>query len=354
MRELLIRVFRNCYHFEHPQRLPCKMAGFTNLSVKSVGDLDEMIYVSKGDENNLKDNVMQSSAHMEPGMIPGIKSFYPNERDDRTGRYIVTDKGPGNLTEPEETEASARYALVIHYVRCYDGRKNLSISSIVVQSPLLKVVLSWVLEDYPCMALQLGRPEFVSPFRPFVHRWQRLIKALEWEQHPETKAHIQFLHDALKSELELTLEARDDFCDHNTITFDALWMIFSPGDIVLGTSDERQFAARFVDSMTQFGRHKDVYRVECEMIHSNGQSSGWLQCCIDIPQFAGLRRINDLPVYPLKFHPNVDKITQKLVDNGKVYERVLGYHHKQYQGIALNGDRPFYVRYTVFEPNHHR
>ncbi|KAL8911978.1 MAG: hypothetical protein Q9171_002954 [Xanthocarpia ochracea] len=319
------------------------MAESTTLSVKSVEDLDDMIYVSDGDENSLKDCVMQSSAHMEPGMIPGIKSFYLNERDDRTGRYIVTDKSPGNLPEPEETEASARYALVIHYVRCYDGRKNLSISSIVVQSPLLKMALSWVLEDYPCMAPQLDRLEVVSPFRPFVHRWQRLIKALECEQHPETKAHIQLLHDALKGELELTLETRDDFCDHNTITFDALWMIFSPGDIVFSTFDKRQFAARFVDSMMQFGRHEDVYRVECEMIHSNGQSFGWAQCRLDIPQFAGMRRINDLPVYPLKFHPNVDKITQKLIDNGKAYERLLGYHHKQYQGIARDGHQPFYI-----------
>ncbi|KAL8728442.1 MAG: hypothetical protein Q9166_005404 [cf. Caloplaca sp. 2 TL-2023] len=305
-------------------------------------DLDDMVHVSDEDDGNMKDSVMQPSSYVEPGMVADIKSFYPGEKDDR-GRYIVTDKRPDDLPEPEETEENGRYALVIRYNRCFDGRKNLSISSIVVQSPLLKKVLGWVLKDYPCMAPELDRLEIVSPFRPFVHRWQRLTDALYTEQDPTTKSHIRLFYDALKSDLELTLETRDDFIDHNTITFNALWMIFSPGDIIFTTRNKRQVAARLKDSYIHQDRHVDIHRLECEMIYGDGETFGWNQTWIDIQEFAGMKKINDLEVYPLRFHHNVDGITKQLVENGKAYERLLGLHHKQYQGIALDGRQPFYV-----------
>ncbi|KAL8771423.1 MAG: hypothetical protein Q9209_003091 [Squamulea sp. 1 TL-2023] len=314
------------------------MAQNNNLRSKPVEDLDDMVYIS--DEEDI--NIIKPSS-VKPGMIPEIKGFYPAERDDLTGRCHVTDKRPQDLPKPEETEENGRYALVIRYSRCYDGRKNLSVSSIVVQSPLLKMVLGWVLKDYPCMAPELDRLELVSPFRPFVHRWQRLTNALEWEQDPETKSHIQLFYDALKTELELTLETRSDFLDHKTITFNALWMIFSPGDIIFTTYNKRQVGARLIDSMIDSGRHEDVYRLECEMIHSDGTSFGWGRHSFEIPEFAGMKKIYDLPVFPLYFHRNVDKIKQKLVNNGQAYERLLGFHHKQYQGIALDGYHPFYV-----------
>ncbi|KAI4227619.1 MAG: hypothetical protein L6R36_002253 [Xanthoria steineri] len=303
-----------------------------------MGDLDDMVYVSDGDESKPKDNTKQ-----QPGMIPNIKAFYPGERDDHTGRYAVTDKRPDDLPEPEETDENGRYALIIRYMRCYDGRKQLSISSILVQSPLLKKVLNWVLKDYPCMAPELDRLEVVSPFRPFVHRWQNLKFALEFEKDPETKSHIQLFYDALKTELDLTLETRDDFFDHSTITFNALWMIFSPGDIIFTTHNKRQVAAKLVNSMIHSDRYEDVYRLECEMIHSDGKSFGWAKHYFDIPEFDGMRKITDLSVYPLDFHRNVDKVTQKLITKGKAYERLFGMHHKQYQGIALDGHHPFYV-----------
>ncbi|KAL8787731.1 MAG: hypothetical protein Q9213_002051 [Squamulea squamosa] len=316
------------------------MAQTNELPAKPVEDLDDMVYVSD-EEESMNANVKPPSSSTEPGMIPEIKAFYPGEGDDFAGRY------PLDFPDPEETDENARYALVIRYARCYDGRRNFTLSSIVVQSPLLKKVLGWVLKDYPRMAPELDRLELVCPFRPFVHRWQRLINALEWEQDPETKSHIQLFYDALKTELDLTLKTRNDFIDHKTITFNALWMIFSPGDIICTTYHNREVCARFIDSVIDSGRHEDLYRLECEMIHSDGTSFGWGPHSFGIPEFAGLKKIYELPVYPLNFHRHVDKITRKLVNNGQAYERLFGFHHKQYQGIARDGQFPFYVNSRI-------
>ena len=319
------------------------MAKTNHSGASSVEELDDMVYVSdREDKEDQKEPVVEA----ERGMIPAVKNLYHGERDDR-GRFTATDKVPEDLPEPEETEETGRYALLIRNNKCYDGRKSLSIASIVIQSPLLKKVLCWVLQDYPCMAPELDRLEIVSPFRPFVHRWQRLTDALHDEPDPETKSHIQLFYDALKKELEVTLEARDDFITHKTITFNSLWMLFEPGDVVFTKLNKRPVAAKLISSGVFPGRHEDLYRLECEMIYGNGKMFGWGNPRFSIPEFDGMSKITDLCVYPLKCHPKVDKVTEQLIENGKAYERLMGFHHVQYQGIALNGHQPFYVCCTL-------
>ncbi|KAL8879642.1 MAG: hypothetical protein Q9192_008192, partial [Flavoplaca navasiana] len=286
---------------------------------------------------------MTPSSSLGPGMIPAIKSFYLGERQDRTRRPIVTDQRPDDLPEPEETEENGRYALVIRYFRYHDGYKNLSISSIVVQSPMLKRVLAGVLGDYPGIAPELDRLEVGYPFRPFVHRWQHLVDALHSEQDPETKSHIQLFYDALKTELRSTLETRDDFFKHKTITFESLWMIFPPGQLVITTQNGRQIAAKLTDAMNHSDKHERVHRLKCEMIHFNGSSVGWGTHWFDIPEFTGMRKINELTVYPLHFHRNVDRITRDLIDNGKAYYRLLGVSHKHYRGDAFIRHQRSYI-----------
>lgn len=77
----------------------------------------------------------------------GIGNLY--QKEDARGRTSWTDKYPDGLDEAAENEITARYALLIRLKKSFDSRKKLEIDSIVVQSPLLKKVLSKVLKDYP-------------------------------------------------------------------------------------------------------------------------------------------------------------------------------------------------------------
>ncbi|KAL8690892.1 MAG: hypothetical protein Q9218_003763 [Villophora microphyllina] len=313
---------------------------------KPVNDLDDMLYPS--DEEDVKktainpEEVKEPATDASPGMIAKAKNLYPSEEDDR-GRFTMTDKPPADVPEPEETEETARYALLIRNRLAYGKNKGLSITSIVIQSPLLKKVLRWVLKDYPCMAPELDRLEVVAPFRPFIHRWERLTDALNNERDPETKSHIQLFYDALKEELALSLEARDDFIAHKTITFNSLWNIFEPGTIVFTTVNKRHVAAKLKTTSIYAAKHEDIFQLECEMIYANGEKLGWGHHRFDIPEFGGMCKIYDLPVYPLQYHRKVDKITKELVENGKKYQQMMGFHHKQYQGVALDSHQPFYV-----------
>ncbi len=298
-----------------------------------------MVYVSDNEDRE------EPIAASEPGMRLEIKNLYPGETDD-LGHITTTDKVPNDLPEPEETEQTAQYALLIRNYKCYDGRKSLSIASIVVQSPLLKKVLCWVLKDYPRMAPELNRLEMIAPFRPFVHRWQRLTEALNNERDPLTKSHIQLFYDALKSELQFTLVTRADFLAHGIITFNSLWMIFEPGDIIYTILDKRPIAARLATASIFQGRREDSYRLNCDMVHGDGHTFGWASVRFEIPEFDGMIKITDLASFPLKYHPKTDKVRNQLIDRGRAYERLSGFHHMKYKGIALYVDHSFSVGLT--------
>lgn len=83
----------------------------------------------------------------ELGMECDIKNLY--QKEDARGRTTWTDKIPDDLDEAAENEITARYAILVRNKKSFDSRKTLEIDSIVVQSPLLKTVLSKVLKDYP-------------------------------------------------------------------------------------------------------------------------------------------------------------------------------------------------------------
>lgn len=82
------------------------------------------------------------------GMECDLKHLY--QKEDEKGRTTWTDKYPEDLEEAAENETTAKFAILVRNKKSYeDSRKQIEIDSIVVQSPLLKTVLSRVLKDYP-------------------------------------------------------------------------------------------------------------------------------------------------------------------------------------------------------------
>jgi hypothetical protein len=93
------------------------------------------------------------------GMECDIKNLY--QKEDAMGRVNWTEKYPEDLDEAAENEITARYAVLVRNKKSFDSRKKLEVDSIVVQSPLLKKILSKVLEDYP------GKSSLIPPNRIF-------------------------------------------------------------------------------------------------------------------------------------------------------------------------------------------
>ena len=286
------------------------------------------------------------SSDIRPGMISDVKNLYQSKPDNR-GKTTWVDKYPDDLEEAAENAESARYALLIRNTKCYDGRKKLQIASIIVQSPLLKKVLGSVLKDYPGITTTLERLTFNAPFQPFVHRWKNLVEALQDEGDPETKAHLELFHKILEAELRDDLKARDDFILNGVITFRTCWMIFEPGTIVFSLRDGQNCAARLKNGNYQSTRCGECYSLSCEIVDWDGENFGLGNSQLTVWGFEGTMKITKLSAYPLEYHPNLSKVKEELIQRGKAFEELSGYHYKNYQGIAI-GEGPWGpVKYNV-------
>ena len=261
-----------------------------------------------------------------------VKNLYQGPPS-RHGVITWVDDYPDDLAEkPAESRETECYALIIRHQRPRDNSKKLLvIHSIVVQSPFLKSALKSVLKGYPGITTELQRLEFSAPFQPFIHRWSDLEKATEEENDPETKEHLELFLQNMQGELADIIAAKKDLLSHNVITFELVWTIFNPGDIVFGLENGQECCFRL-----RWGENGNSgYDIECENVDWNGAEFGRSIQGKNISPFKGTKQITQLELFPLQFHPNKEQLKEKLISRGKRFEELRGYHYKAYGGVGL-------------------
>ncbi|KUJ17445.1 P-loop containing nucleoside triphosphate hydrolase protein [Mollisia scopiformis] len=271
------------------------------------------------------------------GMECGLKNLYQKE-DDR-GRHTWTDKYPDDLDEAAENEMTARYAILVRNKKSFDSRKKLEIDSIVVQSPLLKNVLTKVLKDYPGVTPTLKRLIFQAPFNPFVHRWTEFTNALDQQEDEETKKHLELLYKTLEAELKDTIAAKNDYIKNKVITFEHLWTIFQPGATLYTEQWGRDCGSKFSNgNYFDHPKYGPCYGVNSQKVEWDGDRFGYASCQHLILAFGGTMQISALDAFPLEFHPEQKKIQASLLKRGKLFEHYHGYHYKAYKAFAIGKD----------------
>ena len=77
--------------------------------------------------------------------------------------------------------------------------------------------------------------------------------------------------------------------------------------------------------------------IECEIIAHDNMSLGRVETTLAVPIFPGARSIVDLPVFPLKYHPDHDALREKAINRGKLYAG-MRLHFCEHHGVAkVNG-----------------
>lgn len=190
------------------------------------------------------------------GMTLGFKNLY-NGKEDRHGRFQWQDDMPKDLGKPAEDAATAKWALIVRNRRVYnDPRRVLAIHSIVVQSPMLKKLLKRVLKDYPGVTTGLQRLELSGRFEPLIHRWSELDAAVaqlsdQSEAEKETKQHAELLQSILRKEFKTLIDESQDLLRNRVITYDYLWTIFVPGQLIYTRQDGQDVALKLIN--TRYG-----------------------------------------------------------------------------------------------------
>lgn len=308
------------------------------LAVLSSDDTTTII--PNGTASGLSNRTSSDSASSEPsshaksdsvpvavGSISTIKHIYAGPEDDK-GRYTWIDKYPEHWEEAAENEQTAKQALVVRNVKDFDSRKKLKIHSIIIQSPWLKQALAEILKDYPGVTCELERLVFEAPFEPFVHRWGDLLKFMKKQHDEKTREHVELLHGILKEELKDIIMAFEDYVAHGVITHKHLWTIFQPGSVVVSRQSGTLSAYEFSSGQYVQTRCGKAYQLNCQCIDWGGENFGRGSVTVELYGFKGTKPITSLCGFPLAFHPEKRFLRQKLIDRGKKFEELAGYHYK--------------------------
>lgn len=292
----------------------------TNSPAKAVAAIDTKIY--------------------EPGMKKGTKQLYSG-KEDKKGRFQWQNTIPDDIGDPAENDESAQWALIIRNVKVYnDPKRVLAIHSIVVQSPLLKKLLTDVLKNYPGFTVGLKRLELSGKFEPLIHRWAELEAAIgklghETEEDRTTREHASLLQDVMFKEFKELIDISQDMKSKRVMTYEHLWTLFQPSSIVFAQQDGQETAMSLVE--THYGvasSGSPCFWLTCRYVDWDGSKFGSNKIKLAIPAYTGTRPITSLRVYPIEFHPDGEMIRTRLTERGGKVEALAGSNYRAYQGIA--------------------
>ncbi|KAJ6576110.1 P-loop containing nucleoside triphosphate hydrolase protein [Mycena vulgaris] len=270
-----------------------------------------------------------------------------------SGEWIIQN---GNIVTPHDTDDKyaewAEYAFLVRrkvvQTRGSDY-PNITTKLLIRSDPLRKALrgvmkvtegVNWngsVLKLHPHLLLT-----FLPQIRVASSR-RDTADSLEDEE-STTKAHLNLLIEFLESEYASTLQKIGTLVDHGEVTFDLLWAVFVPGEILFAlceTTDEpRAFRLKSIQQTRRWPTDTVDWDLTCEYVEADddataaAQRFGLATHSITIENFDGTRKITDLTAYPLKHHPAAERIRQKIIARGRKWSSWHGAHHKQYNGLA--------------------
>lgn len=120
-------------------------------------------------------------------------------------------------------------------------------------------------------------------------------------------------------------------------SMNSLWTLFNNYQELYRDKDGTPRAYEFVSGVYTckeiIGKH---YSIQCRYIDYDGNNFGWIDTSFFIPQFKDKVKITSLPIYPLIYHPDKEKIREELISRGKKFENLRGVHYMRY-GPSLRG-----------------
>lgn len=264
------------------------------------------------------------------GSLSSYKNLYQGPQDNNK-KWTWLDKEPEDVAEAAENEETAQHALITRLQKAEDSRKKFEIHSIIIQSPWLKAALAEILKGYPGVHCGLKRLVFEAPFEPFVHRWAKIE---EWRKRKDlddiTAEHLGLLYNVLREELKDVIKTFEDYVQHGIVTYEHIWTIFQPGEVIFSDSHHGSVSALKFRSgkyvKTQCGM---AYQLTADQVDWNGNYFGRSIERINIWEFLGTTSILGLSAFPISFHPHREKIEEVLIERGKKFEELAGCHYKE-------------------------
>jgi hypothetical protein len=174
----------------------------------------------------------------------------------------------------------------------------------------------------------------------------------EKAQEPQDRSLIEDLSIALQYIDEhhgKNIATVENMTAEDEITFELLWALFAPNTMVYHFHQYTEQHQVLILRRTKVRYRKDgspYWHVMCDMIADDGLKFGFtkdlgitsrpdMSYDLEIDQFEGSKKIQDLIAYPLKFARNPDQIRADLVERGRKFVAMMGNGYYETTGPAM-------------------
>ena len=337
-----------------------------------------------------KATVAEGSSTAESGNSQRIR--FRDKKFNKEG-YAEEIDGASTIKEGKEKSATTAHAMTV--LRAFDSQNKYDYSVITIDDDSLRALLLHALAHVPWLRhlTTSTTMSFYSLFEPIVHNWT-LLNDLAYRD--PSKSTVSDLYNELKNrgnsvagsldgllappmtagglekataDLKLLLDevrrtpglesyfngAREMQEKTNTVSFDYLWTIFPPGELVFSSATFMDRPQAFIVKYCQYNYKRKVnsgekWILECWTYDWNGTNFYRAPVEFFFEDFKGTKSITSLPCYPLKFHrdssddPNSagginfgEAMKQRLIKRGERY-RELCLKQKGRQIFDYEGD----------------
>ncbi|EAS29993.3 uncharacterized protein CIMG_08739 [Coccidioides immitis RS] len=216
------------------------------------------------------------------------------------------------------------------------------------KSPELVNVLRHVLLNVNAVSLREDKPS-VSPnilFR-FLPELEDYYKDLD----PQSVAceHLYLLLDFLNKHFAPLKDRLNPLVDHQEITFELLWALFKPNELIFMIDPYAEQPRCFVyDSGEVINTPRGIcFEIECRSLDYDGRAFGETTAVLHISKFRSARKISELGVFPLQYHNSKDKIKSELVGRGRKFVNLMGVTYCEYNGLAHIKTKKSSIKFQV-------
>ncbi|KAI3394498.1 hypothetical protein diail_2632 [Diaporthe ilicicola] len=289
------------------------------------------------------------------GMKPEVRKFWG--RENCPGHFNWQNEAPSDVDDPAEIDESSKSAaIILQHLRKQGAdpiqgacTTNYVLKSIIIQSPLLINVLGSVLDGYPDITPAPKCLQFWQPFRPLIHRWESLNRAIEWMQQIRDNdgdaswdgyiQHAKLLDKVLNDEFSELKEMIMKYKENKVISFEHLWTIFEPSTLVFTRYKNTEAALQVYCTDYCDRSQGSVFELTCVIVEFDGNGFGVRTVVGTIPAFSGTKPISSLPLFPLELHGQDEQIRARLIERGRKLESLTGIHYRNCQGLGWRCSR---------------
>ncbi|KAI0538963.1 P-loop containing nucleoside triphosphate hydrolase protein [Xylaria digitata] len=202
---------------------------------------------------------------------------------------------------------------------------------IEVHSPQLKAILDEVFNEYPSWYLNGSPYAVATPFKPYVHRWDRIQNAIS--QNGNMKE-LRLLRRELRPRIEGQLYTLDQVRRKRVISFEDLWAILNPGCLMILNAGGDTRATKLLEAhlIPKTESQTAQYNLKLAYVDWNGEFCGLKVTSKVVCDYEGLKQVALLPAYPAEFHPDWKEVSQRLISRGRKFESLRGYHIRNCSG----------------------